>query len=401
MADDLARRIDGVLERVTQWRHDLHAHPQTNYEETYASELVRRELAAMGVDFAGPLAETGVVGWILPQDPAAAQRDAVALRADMDALPLAEETHRPWASQHEGFMHACGHDGHTAMLLGAAAVLAGLRDRLPRPVKLLFQPAEEGGAGARALIEAGALSADVGGCAVGAVFGQHGSPLIDLGHVGVREGPDHARVDTLQVTLRGHGGHGARPHESRDPVLAAAHVITALQSVVSRNVDPVDAAVVSVCSVHAGRTSNVIPASAELVGTIRTYEDATAALVHGRIRAVCEGVAGSLGCEADVRITEVYPVNVNDAAAVERARQAAGFLGDGGVVESPRTMGAEDFAFYGRQVPSCFVVLGLRPPGGTWPNLHSPQFDFNDAALPFGIRLHCELALAGWAGEGA
>jgi len=398
MNAELENLIAEIAPHVTELRRDLHAHPEPAYQETYASELVRRELSAAGVEYVAPMAETGVVGWIHPTDPTAAAKKAVGLRADMDALPIAERTDLPHASQNPGCMHACGHDGHVAMLLGAAMVLAKCRDALPRPVKLLFQPAEEGGGGAKRLIEEGALTAAIGGCEIGAMFGLHGYSTVELGRLGLRAGPAKARIDSFALAVTGRGGHGGRPHETIDPVVAAAQIIVALQTVVSRNVPPIETAVLSVGRVRAGEAFNAIPESAALAGTIRSFRDEVAELVKTRLEEVATGVAEGFGCRVEVVFPESYPASVHDPAAVEFMRRAAAFLGPDGVFEIEPTTGAEDFAYYGQVVPSCQGSLGLRPPGAAdAPNLHSATFDFNDDALPIGIRLFCELALG--AGE--
>ena len=396
MRNDLEAPIAEILPRIVELRHDLHAHPELAFDETYTSELIQRELGAAGIEFRAGLAETGVVGWILPQDPAARARKAVGLRADMDALPVPERTGKPYASRNPGRAHACGHDGNTAMLLGAGMVLAGLADELPRPVKLVFQPAEERGGGARKLIEQGAMGAEVGGCEIGAMFALHADALLPVGRLGLRSGPSKARVDSFDLVVEGRGGHGGRPHETRDPIVAAAQVLVALQTIVSRNVLPLDAAVVTVGKFHAGAVRNVIPDRAELSGTIRTFRDETAELVRRRIADLATGLARGMGCEAHVTFSDGYPVTDNDPAAAERFRAAAAFLGPDGVFEDAPSMGAEDFAFYCQLIPSCIAGLGVRPADAAeGPGLHNPKFDFNDEALPIGIRLLCELALAG------
>lgn len=377
-------------------RQELHAHPQLGYEETYASDLVQRELTRLGVPFKAGLAETGVVGWIVPGAGPAARRDAVALRADMDALPIHEQTELPYASRHSGKMHACGHDGHTTILLGAARALVKLRDRLPRPVKLLFQPAEEGGAGAARLVEAGALSEKIGGPRVGRVFGLHGWPELPLGTIATKPGPFFASNDLFRITVRGRGGHAAAPHLGADPVVAAANVITAIQSIVSRNVPPTSPAVITVATVRAGSAENVIPDEAHLAGTIRAMDEITRELLHRRLQETAAHTAAAMGCEVGVELETAYPVTRNDPEATEAAlaaaRQAVG-EDHVQVFEQP-VMAAEDFAFYGAEVPACFLLLGVRPPDrDDYPGLHTPTYDFNDQAVPLGVRLMCRLAM--------
>lgn len=389
--------IDALLPHVTAIRHDLHAHPQLAFEETYANALVRRELTDIGIEHVGEIATTGVVGWIDPPDGSpAASRPAVALRADMDALEITEETGLPYASTHPGLMHACGHDGHTAVLLGAARVLHAVRDRLPRPVKLLFQPAEEGEAGAVKMIEQGALTRAIGGHDVAAIFGLHGYPLAPVGQLHSRPGPIMAAADEVRITITGRGGHAAAPYQTIDPVIAAAHVLTALQTVVSRNTRPVDAAVVSITAVHAGKAFNVIPQTAEMLGTIRTLNDTTAELVRRRVVEVAEQTAAALGCTADVQTLIGYPVLNNDPVATDYATAVARrVLGEKNVVamDAP-LMGAEDFSYYANEVPAHFGFIGVRPHDrDSYPGLHHPLYDFSDAALPVGIQLMSRWAL--------
>lgn len=370
-------------------RHDLHRHPELGYEETRTSGVVRRELADLGIEHATGLAGgTGVLAHLPGGDAA-----AVALRADMDALPISERTGKPYASATAGVMHACGHDGHTAMLLGAARVLCGL-DR-PRPVTLLFQPAEEGGGGGERMLADGALDGSVLGPPVEEIFGLHGWPDAPLGSVGSIPGPMLAATDQFTVTIRGAQAHGAMPHQGSDPVLAAAHVVTALQSIVSRNTDPLDAVVVTVGTVHGGTAMNVIPESVELTGTIRTLTAGNRAMARRRVREVAEGVAAGLGCSAAVDLIEGYPVTINDSGLVDRVHHiAAAALGPDRVVPLERpVMGGEDFSYYGSDARACFFTLGLCPPGGTYPLLHTPEFDFNDDALATGIEMLVRCAI--------
>ena len=393
---DVQGLIDAVVDDVRAIRRDLHAHPQLGFEETYASETVQRQLDQASVPYEAGLAETGVVGWIMPEDDAAAKRTAVALRADMDALPITEQTGLPYASRFDGRMHACGHDGHTAILIGTARVLSQLRAALPRPVKLLFQPAEEGRAGARHMVEAGVLEARVGGVAVERIFGLHGWPQMALGEVHTRPGPMMAGSTSFAVEVTGPGGHGASPHLTSDTILAACDIVTTLQSVVARNVRATAPAVVTVGTINAGQAVNIIPEIARLTGTVRTLDGQVDALVRKRIARVVEHAAAAHGCKGGVTFRDGYPVVINDEAAVEYvlavARQQAG-EGNVLVMDNP-VMGAEDFAFYGRRVPAAFFYLGVRPPGrDSYPALHTPLYDFNDDALALGMTMMAQLAL--------
>ncbi|MEM1210977.1 MAG: M20 family metallopeptidase [Planctomycetota bacterium] len=394
---------DGLMERVVGWRHDLHAHPELMYEEHYASGLVQRELERIGVPFEAGLAETGVIGWIVAEQHGEAERSrGVGLRADMDALPILEATGLAYASVNEGVMHACGHDGHTAALLGAAELLWGMREELPRPVKLVFQPAEEGGAGAKRLIEAGALDAEVGGLKVTEMYGLHGWPESEVGTWASRAGPILAATDEVRVVVRGKGGHAAVPHLSNDPVPAAAALVLAAQSLVSRRVPSADQAVLSITQLRAGvgdgSATNVIPGSAELAGTLRTLTPVVREQVLAELRVMADGVAVAHGCTAEFMHEPGYPVTMNDAAATAYARACADrVLGADRVLEVPEPiMGGEDFSYYSGVMPTNFGFVGLRPAGQeTYPGLHTPAFDFNDEALPVAVGLLVEFAKAG------
>jgi amidohydrolase len=293
-------------------------------------------------------------------------------------------------------MHACGHDGHVAILIGAARVLGRLRQKLPRPVKLIFQPAEEGLGGAKRMLDAGVLEEKIGGLKVAVIFGLHGWPTLPVGTVGTRVGPLLAGADRFEIAIHGKGGHGAMPNRAVDPIVAAAQVVTALQTVVSRNVDPTAQAVVTVGEFHAGTAINIIPQSAALAGTIRTLDDAVAEHIHRRLSAVAQHVSAGLGCSADVRIAREFPVTVNDPAATALLRRVArDVLGEQAVREQSVTMGSEDFSFLSAVVPGCYFFLGLRRTGqGEYPAVHSPQFDFNDEAILPGVRMMVALALA-------
>jgi hippurate hydrolase len=391
----LTALIEDALPSVVAIRRELHANPQLAFEETYAAAVVQRELAADGIPFVHGLAGTGVVGWLEPGH-LSPGCEPIALRADMDALPIDEHTGVPYASCRPGLMHACGHDGHMAILLGTARVLTHLRMRLCRDVKFLFQPAEEDGAGAARMIDAGALDTRTGGFAARRVFGLHAWPTLPLGTIGVRAGTLMAAKDCLQITIEGRGGHGAMPHLTADPVVAAAHVVVALQSIVSRNLDPNVPAVITISSMRAGQTTNVIPDRAELTGTVRSLDGAVRDLLHARIREVTDGVTRGLGCRAQVRLERGYPATINDPVSVQRVRNAAAaVLPPDAVIEIDHPcMAAEDFAFYGAHAPSCFFFLGTRParvPAAA--GLHTPSFDFNDDALRTGMRMMCQLAL--------
>ena len=393
LAGTIRELVAAELPRLVALRHDLHMHPEIGYEEVRTSGIVVRELAAAGIAHVAGLARgTGVLAHL----PGCGAR-AVGLRADMDALPILERGDRPWASRTPGRMHACGHDGHTTILLGAAAVLAKLASRgaLPRPVTLVFQPAEEGGAGGRRMVEEGALDGSRIGPAVEEIYALHGWPELPLGTVATRRGAVMAASDRFEIHVQGQGSHAAWPHRSRDPVVCAAAIVTALQTIVSRHVDPLDAAVVSVTVIESGSAFNVIPDRAVVKGTYRSLSEETRCMIENSLREIAEGTASAHGCTARCEALRGYPVTVNDDGAVARFESVArGTLGDARVATlAAPVMGGEDFAFYGAHVPSCYWALGLAPGGEPYPPLHAPDFDFNDDAIGTGVELMCRLAV--------
>jgi amidohydrolase len=391
LRDAIAREIPDLI----AIRRDLHAHPEVGYEEHRTSELVQRELKKAGVEFRANLARgTGVLGHI----PGSNDGNAIGLRADMDALPILETSGLPYASRFVGKMHACGHDGHTTILIGAARVLAKLAKQspLPRPVSFVFQPAEEGGAGAARMIEDGCLNGNVLGPPVDHMFGLHGWPRLPLGVVGTRHGALLAASDRFEIKVRGVGSHAAFPHASRDPIVAASAIVTALQTIASRNVDPLDSLVVSVTMLHAGTAFNVIPPEATISGTVRWLLPQTLQLAQRRLKEIAEGVAAGHGCSATLEYRLNYPVTLNHGDMVEVFNSVArNTLGEPRVVDIPQpVMGGEDFSFYSQKVPSCFFVLGLIPQGKqSMPDLHQPDFNFNDDAIATGVEMFCRLAL--------
>jgi amidohydrolase len=367
--------------------------------------VVQRELKKAGVDFRASLAGgTGVLGHI-PADKAEVANaragtsvGAIGLRADMDALPIEETSGAAYSSQVPGKMHACGHDGHTTILIGAARVLSKLSQRsaLPRPVSFFFQPAEEGGAGAKKMIEDGCLSGEVLGPPVTSMFGLHGWPRLPQGVVATRPGPLLAASDRFDVTVTGVGSHAAWPHVSRDPIVAACAIVGALQTIASRNVGPLESIVVSITMIHSGTAFNVIPPKAVVSGTVRTLTPQVQQLAQARLREISAGVAHAYGCTADVDYRLGYPVTHNHPEAVEVFSQTAReALGVDRVLTMPQpVMGGEDFSFYSQRIPSCFFVLGLIPPGRTsMPDLHQPDFNFNDDSIATGVEMFCRLAL--------
>ncbi len=392
--DDLRRCIHDQLDELIRIRRDLHAHPELGYEEKRTAQVVVRELEGAGVQFVSGLAGgTGVLGYL----PGHAS-EAIGLRADMDALPIEEKTTVPHRSTTPGVMHACGHDGHTAILLGAARVLAQLSQRapLPRPVMFVFQPAEEVGAGGKRMVADGCLDGSKLGAPVTEIFGLHNWPAWDEGLVGSRQGPLLAAAQSFDINIAGVGAHAAFPHRGKDPVVAAAHVISALQTIASRTVDPLDSVVVSVTKVLAGSTYNVIPASATISGTLRTLNSETTSRAQGRLHEIVTSTARAHECSAEITLHEAYPVTFNAATAVRAFEQVARrALGEERVrpVESP-VMGGEDFSFYCHEVDSCFFFVGSCPRGiKSTAQLHQAEFDFNDKIISTGVELFCRLAL--------
>jgi amidohydrolase len=386
--------VEGDLSYLESFRRELHQHPELMYEEHWTAQRIREELDKTGVAYVGGLA--GGTGTIAHLPATKTGGRTVALRADIDALPIHEETGLPYASQIPGKMHACGHDGHTAVLLGAARALSKVQDR-PNDILFLFQPAEEGGAGARRLCEEGALDGRIIGPPVDVVFGHHNNPLIEQGVFTIREGAMMAAADQFVVTIHGKGGHAAMPHLGRDPVVALAHTVSVLQTLASRNASPLDSLVVSVTTLEAGHAHNVIPDSCTFGGTMRTLKPETRELGKARLFETVHGVAAAHGCRAEIDWREGYPVTHNDPWATERWRSVAeGVVGPDRVAhEEHPTMGAEDFSFYGERVPAAFWFAGSRPPGcESAPGLHTPRFDYNDDILSDCVETMCALALA-------
>ena len=374
----IVNRVADLQPDIQAWRRDIHEHPELLYDVDRTAAFVAERLREFGCDeVATGLGRTGVVGVIRGRKPAG-KRDlrGIGLRADMDALPITEATQLPYASRTPGKMHACGHDGHTAMLLGAARYLSETRNFAGDAV-VIFQPAEEGGAGAAAMIRDGLLDR----FAIDQVYGMHNGPGIPVGSFAIRSGPIMASTDSIDISIEGRGGHAARPHLSIDSVMVGAQLITALQSIVSRSIDPLESAVVSICEFHAGNARNVIPQTAELKGTVRTLTAEVRALVEKRVREVVDGVARITGASIDLKYERGYPVVVNHPAQTEVAIEVAkDVAGDANVQEMVPLMGGEDFAFMLEQRPGAFIFCG----NGDSAGLHHPAYDFNDEAIVFG-----------------
>jgi len=361
-------------------RRDIHAYPELAFNEARTSDIVARELAAYGLEVHRGLAKTGVVGVLRKGDRAR----AIGLRADMDALPLHEKNEFPHRSRHEGQMHACGHDGHTTLLLGAARYLSENRDSLDfdGTVYFIFQPAEESEGGAEVMIKDGLFRQ----FPMNAVFGLHNWPGIPVGEMAIMPGPVMAGTCALEILVRGHGCHAAMPNQGVDTLVVASQLVLALQTVVARNVHPCESAVVSVTQIHGGQALNVIPDDAVLRGTIRTFKPDVQELVERAIERLCAGMASAFGAQIKVIFDLRYPPTVNSIAETELCRRTAdALLGDDRVRKNELpSMGAEDFAFMLQDKPGCYVWLGNGPGTGGC-SLHNPHYDFNDDILPVGI----------------
>jgi amidohydrolase len=373
-------------------RHRLHRIPELMYQEHETAALIRAELDAIGIAHIDGVADAPTATIATIGDP---NKPCVALRADIDALPIEEKTGAAYASIHPGRMHACGHDGHSAILLAAAAVLKNIMARLPVCVKLIWQPAEEGGAGAARLVRAGVLDGSLGP-KVSAIFGLHGWPGLPVGTVATKPGPLLAATDNFQAVFVGRGCHGAFPHLGIDPIVPAAEAVLNLQQVVSRDLDPTEPAAVTVGIFRAGAATNIIPDVAAIEGTARTLSESARKTVHQRIESRCASIAAAGRCELRFTWLDGYPPTVNDPAMADYvARIARREIGSDHYVPVGRpSMGGEDFAYYLEKIPGCFFLIGVQPPGrDSYPSLHSDRFDFTDEAMGVGIRMMTELAM--------
>jgi hippurate hydrolase len=368
-------RVADFAEEVAAWRHDFHTYPELQYDVERTAGKVVELLQAFGVDeVATGIGRTGVVAVIRGNKTGR----TIGLRADMDALPIRERTGKPYASQNAGKMHACGHDGHTAMLLGAAKYLAETRNFAGTAV-LIFQPAEEGGAGGRAMVEDGLMDR----FGIEEVYGLHNMPGLPVGSFAIRPGGIMAATDEFTIIIEGPGGHAAMPDKTVDPIVAAAQVILALQTIVSRNVDPLRAAVVSVTMLEAGDAFNIIPRRVKLTGTVRTLEEDVRSLAETRLKTITTTLCQAFGVTAEVAYRRGYPVTVNAPQQTELAAAAArAIAGDDRVdAAADGTMGGEDFAYMLQARPGAYIFLG----NGSSSQLHSDTYDFNDDAIPIGV----------------
>lgn len=380
----ITERIAQFHDDLTNWRRDIHAHPELGFEEHRTSDLVAEKLAQFGYEVFRGIGRTGVVGRLRVGN----SSRSIGLRADMDALPIQEATNLDYRSRHEGRMHACGHDGHTTMLLGAARYLAQTRN-FDGTLHLIFQPAEEGLGGGEAMVKDGLFER----FPCDAIFGMHNRPGLAVGKFQIRTGPMMAGGAYFDITITGRGAHGARPESGVDPVIVASHITTALQTVVSRNVRPLDTAVVSVTQIHAGDAYNVIPEQAFIRGTARAFDATTLALIEQNMGRIAAGVAGGFGASAELDFRNLFPPLVNDAAEAEFiADTAAELVGADNVNRNGNpVMASEDFSYMLACRPGAYIQIGNGDTAGGC-EVHNPGYDFNDAALPFGASLFVRLA---------
>jgi amidohydrolase len=373
----IVNRVADLQPDIQGWRRDIHEHPELLYDVHRTAAFVADRLKEFGCDeIVTGLGKTGVVGVIKGKKPADGEIKVIGLRADMDALPIEEATGLSYASKTPGLMHACGHDGHTAMLLGAARYLSETRNFAGEAV-VIFQPAEEGGAGARAMIQDGLMER----FKIDQVYGMHNGPGLPVGSFAIRPGPLMAATDSIDISIEGLGGHAAKPHKCIDSVLVGAQLVAALQQIVGRNVDPLESAVISICEFHAGNARNVIPQTAILRGTVRTLTPKVRELVEKRVREVMEGTALITGAKIDLTYIRGYPVTVNHAEQTETALRAAREIaGEANVHEMPPMMGAEDFSYMLEARPGAFIFCG----NGDSAGLHHPAYNFNDEAIVYG-----------------
>ncbi|OIR22278.1 MAG: hypothetical protein BET99_04835 [Marine Group III euryarchaeote CG-Epi2] len=385
--EEAKKEAKEISDWIIELRRELHRHPELMYEEVKTSALVRRELDNLGIPYKSPIAKTGVLASI-----GNGNGPCVALRADMDALPIHEETDVEFKSEIDGKMHACGHDCHTAMLLGAAKILKSKESEINGTVKLFFQPAEEGGAGGKLMRDEGALENPK----VERIFGLHVWPQMPTGQIGSKKGTFLAATSFLDLTIKGVGGHAAVPHLTRDPVLTSAQIITNLQSVISRELDPLDSGVVSISAIHGGMAANVIPSEVKILGTLRSLTMDGLKGLQRRVKEIAEKIAEAHECEAIVEYPgNDYPPTVNDGDMWNFAKNIGkDMLGEENVNELDAVMGGEDFAYYTEQVKGCFVVLGVQNKEiDAIYSVHHPMFKADEQALHIGTALHTTFAL--------
>jgi amidohydrolase len=401
---DLRTRVREILPEITEIRRGLHRIPETKLEERQTSKRIRELVDDTRIELLEPYIGTDVVGllWGTKSD---THRDAadrtprsginVTLRADIDALPIEENSGKSWKSEYSGRAHSCGHDGHMAILIGTLKVLDGLTDLFEGSVRFVFQPAEEEAGGGKMMVDKGLLDTDP---KPSAVYALHGWPGIATGTIAAIPGPAMAAQDRFRITVKGKGGHGAVPHRAIDPIVTSAQIVSGLQTIISRSMEPVAAGVVSVCTIHGGTTSNVIPDQVTMEGTTRYFDKKIQSLIRSRMKEIVHGICAAAGAAYSFDYNEGYIPLVNNPDKVSFLKQVvAAYLGEKTwVPDLPQVMGAEDFAFYLDKVPGVFLRLGL---GKDSPSLHNAEFDFNDRAIEAGITVMSALALETLAGE--
>lgn len=388
LKESIQKSAKAYVEEVTAIRRHLHAHPELSFQEYNTAQYIATKLEEYGIPFE-KIANTGLLAIIKGQDP---ESKTIALRADIDALPIIEANEVPYKSTNEGVMHACGHDVHTASLLGAAKILHEMKDHFRGSIKLLFQPGEEKmPGGASIMIKEGALENP----APENILGQHVLPFLPVGKVGFRSGLYMASTDEIYVTVKGKGGHGATPEKNIDPVLITAHIIVALQQVVSRNADPKVPSVLSFGKVIANGATNIIPNEVQMEGTFRTMDESWRTEAHRIMKKMAESIAEGMGGSCEFFILRGYPSLYNDPALTERTKtKAIEYLGEDNVVDLSQWMAAEDFAYYAQQIPACFYRLGTRnEEKGIISSVHTPTFDIDEKALEIGPGLMAWLAI--------
>lgn len=397
MVPNLVDESRALQQHLSEIRRDLHRHPELSFKEVRTARKIADYLSSLGYEVTTGVAQTGVIGILS----GCSEGPTIAIRADIDALPVTELTGAPYASEIPGVMHACGHDVHTTCALGASRLLANHRGELKGKVKVVFQPAEEINAGAKELIKSGILENPK----VDMIFGLHNHPEVPAGKVAIKEGPLMAAVDTIKISVTGKGGHGALPHRNIDPVVASAAIIINLQTVVSRNVDPQEPAVVTIGTIHGGTANNVIPDTVEMTGTVRTFNPAVREKMEGWLRRVVEGTAQSLGSKAELYYRYDLPPVLNHPEATSIAKKAISLIaGEEGIVVPVPSMGGEDFALFQEKVPGCFFWLGVgNSERGIVHPWHSPLFDVDESALPVGagVLAQCVLLAAERLSEGS
>ncbi|BAZ69532.1 MAG: amidohydrolase [Pelatocladus maniniholoensis HA4357-MV3] len=384
---DLSRvrlSIRSLQPQLVEWRRRLHQKPELAFQEKLTAEFVSQKLQEWGIEHQTGIADTGIVAIIRGEKPA--NEKVLAIRADMDALPILEQNEVAYRSQHDGIMHACGHDGHTAIALGTAYYLQQHRQDFAGTVKMIFQPAEEGPGGAKPMIDAGVLKNPD----VDAIIGLHLWNNLPLGTLGVRAGALMAAVETFNCTIFGKGGHGAMPHQTVDSVVVAAQIVNALQTIVARNVNPIDSAVVTVGELHAGTKCNVIADTARMSGTVRYFNPVLRGFFSQRIEQIIAGVCQSFGANYDFQYCELYPATINDAGIAQLVRSVAEEVVETpvGIIPECQTMGGEDMSYFLQEVPGCYFFLGSanQQKNLAYPH-HHPRFDFDETALAMGVEM--------------